>query len=187
MGAMGISRQFFQILLEKSILPYIILHMAWLKFVIYAYIALVLQTGFLPVFFPDSCRPWVLVILANLYLLSKPNEWTILLVWVVGLLGDLTSISPLGSQALAFGLYGMLILAVRPALFADSPMAHAITSGIGVVVISGIYAVIAFLVPQAIPQTYSALNVIGQAIATAILAGLVTKFLVPVRKPQPRW
>jgi rod shape-determining protein MreD len=165
-----------------------ILHMAWLKFAIYAYVALVLQTGLLPVVFPDSCRPWMLVILANLYLLSKPNEWTILLVWMVGFLGDLTSISPLGSQALAFGLYGILILTVRPILFTDSPLAHAITAGIGVIVIFGIYAIIAFFAPAAIPQPYSAFTVVGQAIATGIFAGILTKFVIPSsQKKAVRW
>jgi len=164
-----------------------ILSMFWVKFAIYAYIALVLQTGFLPVFFPDSLRPWVLIILANLYLLSKPNEWTLLVVWAVGFLGDLTSLSPLGSQALAFGLYGMLILAVRPVLFADSPLAHAITSGIGVVVISGIYAMIAFFSPKAIPQTYTAFTILGQALATAIMAGIVTKLFFTPKKSARSW
>jgi rod shape-determining protein MreD len=159
--------------------------MGWLKFIIYAYIALILQTGFLPVVFPDYLRPWPLVILANLYLLSKPNEWTILLVWLIGLFGDLTSISPLGSQALAYGLYALLILTVRPLLFADSPIAHAITCVIGVITISAIYAILAAMTRHALPLPFSVVEIVGQALMTGILAAMVSGFLAPKKQSSP--
>jgi rod shape-determining protein MreD len=159
--------------------------MGWLKFIIYAYIALILQTGFLPIAFPDYLRPWPLVILANLYLLSKPNEWTILLVWLIGLLGDLTSISPLGSQALAYGLYALLILTVRPLLFADSPIAHAITCVIGVITISAIYAILAAMTRHALPLPFSVVEIVGQALMTGILAAMVSGFLSPKKQSSP--
>ncbi len=159
--------------------------MAWFKFFIYTYVALILQTGFLPVVFPDYLRPWALVILANIYLLSKPDEWTILLVWGIGLLGDLTSISPLGSQALAYGLYALLILTVRPLLFADSPIAHAITCIIGVITISAIYAILTVLTKHAPPLPFSVVEVIGQALMTGILAGLLAGFLTPKKRSSP--
>jgi rod shape-determining protein MreD len=156
--------------------------MGWLKFIIYAYIALVLQTGFLPVAFPDYLRPWALVILANLYLLSRPTEWTILLVWTIGLLGDLTSISPLGSQALSYGLYALLILTVRPVLFADSPIAHAVCSAIGVIVIAAIYAILTLFTKHALPLPFSVIEILGQAFTTALLAALVAALIAPRRR-----
>ncbi len=158
------------------------LEMGWLKFAIYAYVALILQTGFFPIFFPDYLRPWALVILANIYLLSKTDEWAILLVWAIGLLGDLTSISPLGSQALAYGLYALLIVTVRPLLFADSPIAHAVTCVIGVITISAIYAILSALTKHALPLPFSVIEIIGQALMTGILAALVTGFLAPKKR-----
>ncbi|MFA5865004.1 MAG: rod shape-determining protein MreD [Phycisphaerae bacterium] len=161
--------------------------MRLVKFVIFAYVALILQTAFLPIIFPDQLRPSALVILANLYLLSKPNEWTVLLVWVVGLMGDLTSISPLGSQALAFGLFGMLILTLRPVLFADSPLAHAVTSATGVIIISAIYAIETVLTRHALPLPFSVVEVVGQALTTGTAAALLTKILMPPKKHPARW
>jgi rod shape-determining protein MreD len=156
--------------------------MKWLKFAIFAYLALILQTSLLPVVFPNSFRPWALVILANVYLLGKPESWTILLVWLIGVMGDLTSISPLGSQALAFGTYGLLIMAMRPILFTDSPIAHGITAVLGVILVSAIYAVVDFISNKAMPLPYSITEILGQAVATGLAAWLIIKIFASKKK-----
>lgn len=157
--------------------------MEWVKFIIYAYIAVVLQTAFLPVAFPDYLRPWALVILADRYLLSKSaGEGSVLIVWVIGLLADLTSISPLGSQALAYGLYGLLILIFRPVLFTDSPLAHAVTCFTGVITITAVYAILTVFSRQALPLPFSVMEVVGQAIITGLVAAAITKLFVPARR-----
>jgi rod shape-determining protein MreD len=150
--------------------------MRWLKFAIFAYFALIMQTTLLPVVFPDSFRPWALIILANAYLLSKPDGSTVLLIWLIGLFGDLTSLSPLGSQALAFGIYGLLITSMRPILFTESPFAHGITAVIGVILVSAIYAVVDFISNKAMPLPYSLTEILGQALATGVAAWFIIKF-----------
>lgn len=156
--------------------------MKWLNFVIFAYLALIMQTTVLPILFPDSFRPWAMVILANAYLLSKFESSTVLLVWLIGLLGDLTSLSPLGSQALAFGIYGLLILAMRPILFTESPLAHGITAVIGVILVAAIYAVIDFSNSKTMPLPYNLPEIIGQALATGLAAWFIVKFFVSKKR-----
>jgi rod shape-determining protein MreD len=161
--------------------------MRWFLFAIFAFLALTVQTALLPVLCPDTFRPWALVILANILLLSKPDEWTILQVWIIGFLGDVTSLSPLGSQAISFGLYGLLVTAMRPILFTESSFAHGITAGIGVIVISAIYAIIAFITRSNLPLPYTVGEVLGQALITAILAGLIVKFFLSGRQRSRNW
>jgi rod shape-determining protein MreD len=159
--------------------------MAWLKFIVYAYIAVVLQTVFFPVVLPDYLRPWPLVILANRYLLGRSNDGSILLVWVIGLLGDLTSLSPLGAQALSYGLYGLLIRQVRPVLFADSAFAYGVTSFAGVIIILAVYALLAAVSRQMLPLPFSVVDVLGQAVATGAAAALVAKLFAAPRRHSP--
>lgn len=156
--------------------------MKWLKFAILAYFALIMQTTLLPVVFPDTFRPWALVILANAYLLNKSDESSILLIWLIGLFGDLTSLSPLGSQALAFGIYGLLITSMRPILFTESPLAHAITAVIGVILVAAIYAVVDFISNKAMPLPYSLAEILGQSLATGLAAWFIIKFFGPRKK-----
>jgi rod shape-determining protein MreD len=160
--------------------------MRWFRFAILTFIALILQTTVLPVMLPDGMRPWALVVLANIYLLTRPDEWTILQVWLIGFLGDMTSICPLGSQALAFGLYGLLITTLRPLLFTDSSLAQGVTTGIGVIVISGTYALLAFLTRSGLPLPSSTTEVLGQALASGLAAALIVKFFIPRRQLSSR-
>jgi rod shape-determining protein MreD len=161
--------------------------MRWFLFVIFTFIALIAQTALLPVLCPDAFRPWAMVILANILLLTKPDEWTILQVWALGFLGDITSLSPLGSQAVSFGLYGLLANAMRPILFTESVLAHGITAGIAVIVISAIFAIIAFLSQSSLPLPYTVGEVLGQALATALGAGLIVQLFLPGRRRSRSW
>jgi len=162
--------------------------MRWFKFVILAYIAMVLQTGLFPYLFPDYLRPVALIILANAYLLGRSDEWTILIVWMVGFLGDMTSLSPLGTQALSFGLYGLQISTVRPVLFADSAIAHAVTAAIGVILPYGIYSVLAFITQNGLALPYTVMESLGQALVTGLVAGLLAGIFSPRKRPaMARW
>jgi len=158
--------------------------MAWLKFFGLAYVALAIQTAFLPVVFPDWLRPSALIILANVYLLGKPDEWTVLRVWMIGLLGDMTSLSPAGSQAFVFGLYALLIITIRPVLFTETPFAHAVTAVTGVIVISALYLILSKLVANVPMLPYSVVEVIGQALMTAVIAALTAKLFTTARRPS---
>jgi rod shape-determining protein MreD len=161
--------------------------MRWFMFAIFAFIALTVQTALLPVLCPDAFRPWALVILANLYLLTKPDEWTILQIWMIGFLGDVTSLSPLGSQAVSFGLYGLIMTALRPMIFTESSIAQGITAGIGVILVSIFYALIAFVSRSGLPLPYSIMEVLGQALVTAITAGLIVKLFFSRSRARKNW
>ena len=161
------------------------LAMRWFKFAILTFIALILQTTLLPIL-PDAFRPWTLVVLATISVLTKPDEWTIFEVWLIGFLGDLTSLSPLGSQALAFGLFGMLATALKPVLFTDSALAQGTTTAIGVIVIAGTYSVIDFVTQSGLPLPYSTIEILGQAVSSGVAAGLIVKFFVPKRRSSFR-
>lgn len=140
------------------------------------YIALVLQTGLLPLAVPEIFRFSALVLVANIVLLSWPAKDSLVAVWVLGLLGDMTSISPLGSQAMCFLIYGLLITSAKPVLFIESPFAHGLTAGIGLIVIDSSYSLLAMMIPQVYPLSYSPAKILAQAISTGILAWLCAQF-----------
>lgn len=160
--------------------------MRWIKLAIGVYIALVLQAGILQILLPDMLRFSALVIVANIVLLSWPSRYALLAVWIIGLLGDMTSISPPGAQAMCFLIYGLIVTAAKPVLFIESPLAHGLTAGLGMLVIQLSYSLLAFLIPQVYPLSYSPAEILSQSISTGIVAWLLAQFLFrPKTRYQP--
>ncbi len=148
--------------------------MRWLKFAISCYLVIVFQTGFLAVLFPDSFRPFLPVILANLVLLSWPVEQALICVWIIGLLVDLTSIVPIGVISFCFGIYSLIVLVIRPVLFLESPFAHAFTASLGIIVIYSCYLFIGIFsgIP---PLPINIFGILGQMIATGLAAAVLSQ------------
>jgi rod shape-determining protein MreD len=159
-------------------------NMKWIIFIITAYLAVVLQTTIVQILFPTFAKPWPLIILANIIILRGKNDPYVLpKTWMLGLLGDLSSTTPLGSLAISFALFTLIIQTVQPVLFAESPLAHAFTSAVGVIIILGCYAVINTITRNNLFLPYSIFEVLGQAVSTAFFAVIISKLFPAKHRP----
>lgn len=101
--------------------------MRWIPLVVILYGAAVLQTTVVPLIEINGIRPDLLVVIAVFYALYAPRYDAMLTCWCVGLLMDLTSVSfqthsNVGVHALAMGLVGILVVALRDYTVQDSPL-----------------------------------------------------------------
>ncbi len=97
-----------------------------LPFTILAAIALALQVSLAPAMRLTAARfqPQFLLIVALYVALYARAEVALIGCWVLGLLLDLSSITPMGGFAFAFGLVGLGIVSARASLFRDHPVSH---------------------------------------------------------------
>jgi len=152
--------------------------MAWIRFAIAVYLATILQTALVPVVLPEALRPNVFVIVAVYYLLLWPMDQALIAALIIGTLADLTSISPLGSQIIAFGLMGGFAGLVRPVIFTDLPSAHAFVAFGGYIILTITYRIVTIFTSDAAGLPFGFFATGLQAFSTAIVAAAVCRLLV---------
>jgi rod shape-determining protein MreD len=156
--------------------------MKWLRFAIVAYVVTLLQTAFIPIVFPAAIRPNVMVIAAGYYLLVVPRADSLVAALIIGALGDLTSICPLGSQIIGFAVFAAVVRFVRPMLFTEQPTAHAFTAAVGYLILNLFYRLVTLVAHDAMPLPYGFAVTVMQAASTAVFAAVVCK--LAIRRPR---
>lgn len=154
--------------------------MSWSRFIILLYIAAALQTSLIPLLFPDWARPLALVILASFTLLTRRIDRAIASAFIIGLIADLTSITPLGTATFAFGIYAIIIISTRPILFIESPLTHAITTAIGILTIYTSQTILCLVNSGILPVPFTILEIIGQIIISGIISAAIA-YYIPIR------
>jgi len=159
--------------------------MNWLRFVIIAYAAVILQTAAVPVLFPQYARPHLMIALLVYYLLTSPDDYVLIPAIVFGVLADLSSLSPLGTQTVAFAVMAWLVRAARPALFTDLPLAHVAAAFAALLIMTTTYRLLSLVATDALPLPTGLGATLGQAAATALAAGILCK--IGTRRVKPAW
>ncbi len=159
--------------------------MNWLKFAIIAYVTVILQTSLVPVVVPGPFRPNLLVVLAAFYVLTVSDHRAMVAALILGLLGDMTSLSPLGSQIVAFGMIAMAVRTARPILFTDLPMTHGFAAAVGYLILVLVYRALTIIGLVDVPMGAGFAQMITQAAATGLLGAILCK--LAVRRLKPRW
>ena len=98
--------------------------MRWFNFTIMLFAALVMQVGMARLFGLGRQRimPDLLLMLVVILAFRGSHGQAPLAGWVLGLIKDLSSQSPLGGYAFAFGLAAWGIVRLRELFFGDNPM-----------------------------------------------------------------
>lgn len=117
--------------------------MRWIPFAILLYLAVVLQSTLAPFLAVHGIRPDFLVIVAVHYALAARAADALIACWVIGLMTDLTSLSfgeygNVGVHALAFGLAGLAIVALREITFRESVITQIVCTFLARVVVSAV-------------------------------------------------
>lgn len=157
--------------------------MEWLKFGICAYLVTVLQTSAVPVLAPEWFCPHLLVVLAVYEILVSNSQRGVAAAIICGLLADLTSITPLGSQIFSFGLIAAVIRALKPMMFHEKASAHGFAGGLGYLTLVTTYYLVTLISLNAVPLNQGVWISLSNAIATGLVSAVVCKLLVTRPKP----
>lgn len=107
--------------------------MRWLYWSILAYIVLVLQAGVGPFIAWGGVPPNLVLILVVFFALNAPREPALLAGFVLGLMQDLLTTTPLGFNAFIGGLVALLVQFTQASVYRDHPLTHfMLTLGAGV-------------------------------------------------------
>ncbi len=114
--------------------------MRWLAFSILAYVTLAVQVGLGSFIAWHGAVPNLMLIAAIFIAINTPRETGLLACFILGLLQDLTRISPVGLHAFTYGVIAMAIMSVQQVVYRDHPLTHlvmALAGGlIGLVVLA---------------------------------------------------
>jgi len=152
--------------------------MNWLKFAIIAYITVILQTAFVPVVLPDALRPNLMIVLVVYYLLTCADEHVLIAALILGLLADLTSIMPLGTLTVGFGLAALLVRAAKPIMFTELPATHAFAAFVSHIILVLTCRVLDLVFPHTVCLPYTLGETLLQAAATALVAAAVCRLII---------
>ncbi len=109
--------------------------MKWPSFIILIFIALILQISLAnPLGLgPQRIAPDLLLLTAVITILYSTDDKGLIACWIIGFLKDLTSLAPLGSNALAFGLMALFLIKARSFFYDNRPIALIILTFISTV------------------------------------------------------
>ena len=116
--------------------------MRWINFAILIFSLLVVQSGLgrLMGLGPQHIIPDLLLLVAIVLAFRGGNHRSLEACWILGLCRDLTSEAVLGSNALAFGLMGLLIIYLREWVFGEHPVAVMVVAFVAALAVSqGVY------------------------------------------------
>lgn len=145
----------------------------WLGFAVLAFLGICVQTALAPQVEILTARPDVMLLLAVFYALHGRGYDGLLVAWTCGILVDLSSQAPLGLFACVYALAGMLVFAIREAVFRDRLATHALVTLICAALSQ---LALAGYVAWRYPLAASAHAVYLQALASAVY----TTALVPI-------
>lgn len=154
--------------------------MRWIWFAVIAYCAVVIQISVAAQLAVHGLVPNILLIVAAHYALWSSRDDALLACWILGFLGDLTSESPTGMQAFAFGLAGVAIVGIRATLFREHIISQLLTVFIGVGVLVVVHTLVALIGANALDASPSILLRMGFGVCvyTLVITPLCHKLLL---------
>ena len=149
--------------------------MRWFAYFILVYLAIGLQIGmgdFVRVG-GSGARP-DLVLLAVIFIaIHAPRDAALLGAFGIGLVKDMTTLSPLGLYAIAYSLVGMFISATQELVYRAHPVTHVLLGFAGSLLAGGVVMIHGWI--KGPPASFA--EVFGSALYTALLAPVVLGLL----------
>lgn len=142
--------------------------MRWLSFFILAYLAVAIQSGLGGYAQIHGASPDLVLLAAVFLCLNAPADAALLGCFILGLVHDLLTLQPLGSYALAYGLFALLAVKAREELPRRSPLSHAILALVGGLITGAILVLQGWIHPP------------GLSLLPAFISALYTAILAPV-------
>ena len=149
--------------------------MRWAAYFILVYLAVGVQLGmgdFVRVG-ASGARP-DLVLLAVIFIaIHAPRDAALLGAFGIGLVKDMTSLSPLGLYAIAYSLVGMFTVSTQEYVYRAHPVTHVILGFVGSLLAGGVVLIHGWI--KGPPASMG--EVFGSALYTALLAPVVLGLL----------
>lgn len=142
--------------------------MRWPAFFILAYLAVAIQSGLAGYVHIGGAAPDLVLLAAVFLCLNAPTDAALLGCFVLGLAHDMLTLQPIGSYALAYGLFGLLAVKAREELPRHHPLSHAALALAGGLITGAILVVRDWIRPP------------GMAVSTAFVSAVYTAILAPI-------
>ena len=115
--------------------------MRFLRWLLLAFGACLLQSVVAPRYLPGPFRPELLLLMAAFVAMRSPDGEALPLCWLLGLLRDVLSCGPLGAYALMYLIVGLLLPRLRAYLSPRSLVAHALLGFAACLTVEMVYLV----------------------------------------------
>jgi rod shape-determining protein MreD len=147
--------------------------MRWLSYFILAYVALGVQSGLGAFAQVGRATPNFVLLAAVFIAVNAPREAALLGCFVLGLMQDLLTNSPLGLWALAYGVVGMFVLSSQEMVYREHFLTHAVLGFFGSLIAGAIYLLHGWIYPMIHTSQHLSRPAIWPVIASAIYTGIL--------------
>jgi rod shape-determining protein MreD len=152
--------------------------MRWAAYFIFAYIAIGMQIGLGEYVRVGRARPDMILLVVIFIALHAPRDAALLGCLGIGLIKDLTTLSPLGLYAIAYSLVGMFTISTQELVYRAHPLTHVTLGFVGSLLAGAVVLIHGWIKG---PSAFIS-EVFGSALYTAALAPFVLGFLNLTRK-----
>ena len=163
--------------------------MRWIPYFILAYVSLGLQIGLGELPFMRAGGPKLPLLAVIFIAVNASREAALLGSFGIGIMQDITTLSPLGLYALAYALVAMFVVSTQELVYREHPLTHfslALLGGLltaAVVLLQGWIRPIEPAMPGIAPAArVSVASLFSMAIYTAALAPIVLGLLQKIRR-----
>ena len=145
--------------------------MRWPAFFILVYLAVGLQLGmgdFTRVG-AAGARPDLILLAVIFIAVNAPRDAALLGAFAIGLVKDMTTLSPLGLYAVAYSVVGLFAVAAQEYVYRAHPVTHVLLGFFGAMLAGGVVMIHGWI--KGPPASFA--EVFGSSLYTALLAPLV--------------
>jgi len=150
----------------------------WILYFILAYLILGLQVGLKGFISFQGASPNLVILAAIFIALNAPREPALLGTFVMGLMHDLLTDTPLGLYAFSYALVGMFVVSTQEIVYREHPLTHFSLALVGQLITSVVLLVQGLLHPPPPPIAILLLS----SLYTAVLAPIVLFLLQRIRR-----
>jgi rod shape-determining protein MreD len=160
--------------------------MRWLPFLILAYVALGVQIGLSGYVDVQRARPNFVLLAVIFIAVNAQRDAALLGAFMLGLMQDLLTDSPLGLSAFTYALIAMLVVGMRELVYREHFLTHLFLGFVGGVIFAAVVYVHGLIYLWAHPRggwmRPSLAPLLGAAVYTAVLAPVVLYLLQRTRR-----
>jgi rod shape-determining protein MreD len=150
--------------------------MRWLPYFILAYITLGVQIGLRDYGAVRGAAPNIVLMAVVFIAINAPRDTALLGCFILGLLQDLMTTSPLGLWALAYGLVGMVVVSTQEIVYREHFLTHASLALVG-----GLLCDLTLVVHGWFyPMLHHAEAIVRPSVATLLAGTVYTALLAPL-------
>ena len=148
--------------------------MRWLMFSILAYFALGIQGG-LAIAMPDGVRLNLMLLVVIFVTVNAPREYGLLAAFMLGMLQDLFTGSPMGLWAFSYGIVGMFVVSTQEYVYKAHPLTNISLALVGGIITTTIAVIEAWVHHRHLSLMPLAKGVFYLSVLSPIVLGLLDR------------